>query len=224
MPSILLHPINPAFITQVFGVNRDVYAQFGLNGHNGVDYRTTYPDSPDGKRSVLAPYWGKVIEIGDQKNKGYGKFVRLELIDGSQCVLGHLDKVKVKLGASVDPGQEIAISDNTGFSTGSHCHFGYRPPRFDVNNGFSGYVDPSALLTSDLKKVLASKPMDNFADKFNGKILVAVEDRGRKWFVYEGKRYEIDKAPAFELRLQARPAPAFAVFINNHDIGQIPLG
>lgn len=227
MPNIMLHPIDPVFITQGFGLNKDVYAAFGLKGHNGIDYRTTFDDSKDGKRDVFAPYWGKVIEAADQGKKGYGRFLRLDLLDGSQVVLGHLDSFKVKIGDTVKTGQVIAISGNTGFSTGAHLHFGYRPPKWNPANGFAGYVDQMALMTSDIKKVTQGNFMpnkDSLADQFNGKILVAAQDRGRKWYVWDGMRYEIDKAPSFELKLQQRPVLPFVVFISNVDLEKIPVG
>lgn len=234
MPNLMLHPILPAQITQKFGERPDTYAQFGMKGHNGIDYHTKFPDTPDGKRNVLAPYWGIVRETGNDGTKtGYGKFLRIDLPDGAQIVLGHLASFKVKAGDAIEPGQIIAIADNTGFSTAAHLHFGYRPPNWNINNGFKGYTDQLPLLTDDLQKVLATSPSHpvptppvngNFADQFQGKILVAVEDHGRKWYVWDGLRYEIDKAPAFELKLQRRPAPPFAVFISNLDLNRIPIG
>lgn len=226
MPTLFLHPISPTTLTQKFGENPATYAQFGLKGHNGIDYRTKFDDSPTGKRDVLAPYWGDVIACGNDGAKaGYGKYIRIKTPQGGQIVLGHLDSFKVKVGDKVTPGQVIATSDNTGFSSGAHLHFGYRPPDWNAGNGFSGYVDQLSLLTSDLQKVLANPPSmpNDFAAQFNGKILVAVQDRGRKWYVWDGLRYEIDKAPSFELILQRRPAPAFAIYINNADLGRIPV-
>lgn len=232
MPNIMLHPIAPPQLTQGFGERPDVYAQFHLKGHNGLDYHTKFPDTPLGRRDVLCPYWGKVITTGDEGKGGYGKYLRINLIDGAQIVLGHLYSFKVKVGDDVKPGQLLAISDNTGFSSAAHLHFGYRPPNWNVNNGFSGYVDQSKMLTDDLQKVLASHssqptPMPpvstDFAAQFQGKILIAVEDHGRKWYVWDGARHEIDKAPAFELKLQRRPPPSFAVFISNADLARIPV-
>lgn len=223
----MLHPIDPVFITQEFGGNPAVYQQFGLKGHNGLDYRTKYPDSKTGKRAVRAPYWGTVTAIGDEKKAGYGKFIRIQFTDLSSCVLAHLDSVSIKVGDKVNPGDTIAISDNTGFSSAAHLHFGFRPANFDATNGFSGYVNQLPMMTSDLQAVLKLQPpmppSDDFAKQFHGKILVAAQDRGRKWYVWDGLRYEIDKAPSFELRLQARPILPFLVFISNADLARIPI-
>lgn len=231
----MLHPMDPVFITQGFGENPSVYGQFGLKGHNGLDYRTKQADTPLGRRYVLSPYWGKVIEVGNQGKSGYGKFLRIEMPDGSQCVLGHLFSFKVVLNDLIEPGQVIAISDNTGFSTAAHLHFGYRPPHWDQNNGYAGYVDQSSFLTSNLQDVLDSTKepapvpapitSPDISKQFIGKILVDVGDHGRKWFVnHEGKRIEIDKAPALELKLQVRPVPSWGVFIDHATLQNIPMG
>lgn len=127
-------------ITQIFGVNPKVYAQFGLKGHNGVDFRCAV-GTP-----LFAPFEGKIV-VKDSGNSGYGLHVFLRK-DNLEVVLGHLSKVFIKNGALVRMGDKIALSGNTGFSTGPHLHFGMRyldqnGNVRDYNNGFFGYVDPS---------------------------------------------------------------------------------
>jgi murein DD-endopeptidase MepM/ murein hydrolase activator NlpD len=130
-------------ITQTFGNKLvlngvDFYAQWGLKGHNGIDYGT-----PTGTE-ILAPHKGTIKEAYFDEN-GYGWYVKIENdIEGS--VLGHMLSLSVKVGDTVEEGQKVGISDNTGASTGPHLHWGYyRFPR-DRNNGYNGYIDQTSYI------------------------------------------------------------------------------
>lgn len=138
------HPLNKVYITQRFGENPAMYRPFGFDGHNGIDYRVKFDDTPQGRRYVYAAKWGVVIEVGNQGNKGYGVFVRIQHFKDEQTVYGHLTKAYVKVGDKVETSQRIGLSGNTGFSTGAHLHFGFRPYNWKTltNNGYAGYVNP----------------------------------------------------------------------------------
>jgi murein DD-endopeptidase MepM/ murein hydrolase activator NlpD len=101
-------------ISSGFGFRR---SPFGGKGdfHRGVDIRV-----PTGT-SVHAPGAGKVIEVGYMS--GYGLRVVLEHDFGVQTVFGHLRKSLVKEGQTVKRGQKIALSGNSGRSTGPHLHY-----------------------------------------------------------------------------------------------------
>lgn len=125
-------------VTQGFGNKLylngvDVYAQWGYKGHNGIDYGT-----PSGT-PILAPHSGKVIEAAYDQY-GYGNYVKIENdVEGS--VLAHFSKTLVSVGQEVKEGQQIALSGNTGNSTGPHLHWGYyRHPR-NRANGYGGFID-----------------------------------------------------------------------------------
>lgn len=153
----LSYPLSIIKITQHFGERPEVYKPY--NGHNGIDFRTMFPDSVNGKRPVLAAVEGKISEVRDQGTKGYGKFVRIKHIDSSETVYGHLSAQLVQPEQMVLAGEEIGISGNTGFSSAPHLHFSYRPSNCDKNNGYGGYVDPLPFLEEKNFEPLFAEPL-----------------------------------------------------------------
>lgn len=131
-------------ITQGFGVavlkdshERDLYAQFGLAGHDGLDF-----DLQQGT-PVLSTDDGVVALAGDG---AYGTTIVIDHVWG-RSYYGHLSKLEVTVGQHVTKGQEIGLSGDTGLvSEGPHLHFGIRPKNPNMNNGFYGKVDPSYYL------------------------------------------------------------------------------
>lgn len=83
--------------------------------HKGVDW-----SCPTGT-AVKASCGGKVVSAG--WSSGYGNTVLIRHPDGKQTRYGHLSKLLVSAGQSVDQGQIVALSGNTGNSTGPHLHF-----------------------------------------------------------------------------------------------------
>ena len=138
------HPVKRVYITQTFGERPAFYRTLGLKGHNGIDYRTRFAETPLGHVYVYPSAPGVVAEVVNQKSAGYGLYVRVIHEDGSQTVYGHLWKTYVKKGQKVGLGTIMALTDNSGISSGPHLHYGYRPPQWlqkFYNNGFKGYVD-----------------------------------------------------------------------------------
>jgi len=139
-------PLDKIFITQHFGDNPKMYARYGLKGHNGLDFRTKFNDTPLGKREIYAVDDGEITKVVRAQKNGYGTYVLQRLKDGSQVLYGHQYVPKVKVCDHVKAGDVIGISDNTGDSTGPHLHLSYKPPIPDLNNGFKGSVDPYPLM------------------------------------------------------------------------------
>ena len=83
--------------------------------HKGIDWAC-----PVGT-AVKASSGGTVVGAGWVN--GYGYCVTLRHPDGKQTRYAHLSKILVKYGQSVDQGEKIALSGNTGRSTGPHVHF-----------------------------------------------------------------------------------------------------
>ena len=133
------------FITQEFGERPDVYAQFGLKGHNGIDLRAKVGvpifACMDGSISTMD-------EVG-----GYGLHIKQRNEKGLEAVYAHLSSLNVVKNQRVNMGDLIGWTGNTGFSTGPHLHFGLRllkPTNKDIwtwevlnyNNGYKGWFDP----------------------------------------------------------------------------------
>jgi murein DD-endopeptidase MepM/ murein hydrolase activator NlpD len=58
---------------------------------------------------------------------GYGNKVEIRHWDGTCSWYGHLSKIKVKVGQQVDSDQVIALSGDSGHSTGPHLHLEIHP-------------------------------------------------------------------------------------------------
>jgi murein DD-endopeptidase MepM/ murein hydrolase activator NlpD len=71
--------------------------------------------------SVKATREGKVADTG--YNAVFGNYVIIRHADGYQSLYAHLNTVLTHKGASVNQGEVIGRSGNTGQSTGPHLHF-----------------------------------------------------------------------------------------------------
>ncbi len=96
-------------------------------GHKGIDIGV-----PEGTQ-VVAVKGGTVIEQGYRSD--YGWFVTIDHGNGIKTKYAHNKRNVVSVGQTVSAGQLIALSGNTGRSTGPHLHF-------EVIVG-SNRVDPS---------------------------------------------------------------------------------
>jgi hypothetical protein len=101
---------------------------FRISPHNGIDFKMEIGEP---LRSIKS---GK-IHIHDFGNENVGKMVKIYADDGKEYIYGHLSKFTVKEGQIVNQGDLIGYAGNTGFSTGSHLHFG-------IKEG-GRFIDPS---------------------------------------------------------------------------------
>lgn len=112
-------------------------AQFGRM-HRGVDLKASIGDT------IYAAFDGK-IRLTRFEKKGYGYYVVIRHSNELETIYGHLSRFLVKPNQSVKAGDPIALSGNTGRSTGPHLHFETR---------FMGYaINPAAIFDFDNKTV-----------------------------------------------------------------------
>ena len=93
--------------------------------HDGIDI-----DVPEGT-TVYASAGGEVYFYGEQS--GYGNVLILEHDGGFITMYGHLKSSLVTKGQYVEKGQKVAISGNTGISSGPHLHFEMRNGEFPID-------------------------------------------------------------------------------------------
>lgn len=114
IPPTYIKPISGGRQSSGFG-RRKSPTKGASSYHKGVDWSV-----PTGT-AVFASCGGTVAKAG--WGSGYGYCVYINHEDGRQTRYGHLSKVLVKAGQTVKQGERIALSGNTGISTGPHLHF-----------------------------------------------------------------------------------------------------
>lgn len=116
-PPTYVKPISGGRVSSSFGYRKKPTAG-ATSYHQGIDWAT-----PTGT-SVYASCGGTVAKAG--WGNGYGYCVYINHVDGRQTRYAHLSKVLVSAGQTVRQGDKIALSGNTGVSTGPHLHFEIR--------------------------------------------------------------------------------------------------
>ncbi|TSD02834.1 MAG: peptidase m23 [Parcubacteria group bacterium Athens0714_16] len=120
---ILAWPLDSIFITQYFGNTEfsKTTTAYNGNGHNGIDFRASI-GTP-----IKASLGGVVTGTGNtDESRGcysYGKWVLIKHENGLSTLYAHLSLIKATTGQTVNNGDVIGYSGNTGYSTGPHLHF-----------------------------------------------------------------------------------------------------
>ncbi len=118
-------------ITSAFGYRADPFTGRRTH-HNGVDIANDINTPIGASRS------GTVSHVG--WSNLYGNFVIISHPgDGYQSLYAHLNRASVSTGQYVGQGDRVGLMGSTGYSTGSHLHFGILQ-----NNGRA--VDPMQYL------------------------------------------------------------------------------
>ena len=107
----MLLPFATQRITSGFGYR----PKFGRM-HKGIDIAMTVGDT------VRVPLAGTVRKVSYEA-RGYGHYVTVVHDDGMETRYAHLSQTLVMPGQRLDAGEPIALSGNSGNSTGPHLHF-----------------------------------------------------------------------------------------------------
>ena len=108
-------PVENGVVTSGVGWRVDPFGSGKLNFHRGIDIAV-----PVGT-PVRATRKGRIVFAGARR--GYGATVIVEHANGDRTLYGHNSTVRVRTGDLVDSGTVVALSGNTGRSTGPHVHF-----------------------------------------------------------------------------------------------------
>jgi len=122
-----LFPLVKGIKTSGFGSRRNPFNGKSYEFHKGIDLACSVGSK------VFAARKGTVIFKGYKG--GYGKLIIIEHEYGYRTYYGHLSQYKVKIGQVIKAGVTIALSGNTGRTTGPHLHFEVRKRNRSVNPG-----------------------------------------------------------------------------------------
>ncbi|MCM1945764.1 MULTISPECIES: M23 family metallopeptidase [Streptomyces] len=106
--------------------------------HSGQDFAV-----PVGT-TVKAAGAGTVVKAGPNgggDGPAYGNAIVVKHANGTYSQYAHLSKIKVHVGQKVAAGQKIALSGNTGNSSGPHLHFEIR-----TTPNYGSAINPAAFL------------------------------------------------------------------------------
>lgn len=98
------------------------------HAHNGIDLKARYQDV------MATENQGRVVKVGSDKTSGNFAVVEYDRADGAKWRVSycHLDSVVVRQGDTVNAGQKLGVSGNTGNSTGPHLHLTVRHQAADA--------------------------------------------------------------------------------------------
>ncbi len=111
-------PVDGGYVTSGVGYRVDPFGSGRTVWHNGYDIAVP------GGTPVHPTQTGTVYFAGPYK--GYGNLVAVEHGKGYISLYGHNSEILVKPGQDVDTNTVIALSGNTGRSTGPHVHYEIR--------------------------------------------------------------------------------------------------
>lgn len=132
-------PVSKYTLSATYGTGGGMWA----SKHSGQDFAV------DVGTNVKAAHDGTVVKAGPNgagDGPAYGNAIVVKHGTGPSAKYSqyaHLSKVKVHIGQKVDKGQSIALSGNTGNSSGPHLHFEIR-----TTPNYGSAINPVSFLRS----------------------------------------------------------------------------
>ncbi|MFF2810652.1 M23 family metallopeptidase [Streptomyces sp. NPDC058000] len=123
-------PVTGSYVSTGYKASSGLWSS---GSHTGIDFHAA-SGTP-----VHAVGSGTVVEVG--WGGAYGNNIVIRMNDGTYTQYGHLSSFGVTVGQTVTPDQQIALSGNTGNTTGPHLHFEAR-----TGPDYGSDIDPVAYL------------------------------------------------------------------------------
>lgn len=106
----------------------------GYSGHTGIDLAVPVGTKVYASQSGTVELVRTIVSHNTYGNGGsYGKYIVINHGKGIKSYYAHLSKFEISQGTRVTQGQLIALSGNTGNSSGPHLHFEIRKNGTSVN-------------------------------------------------------------------------------------------
>lgn len=199
------------YISQYFYQNNSsIYSEQGKLGHGAIDLRTplntpvyamhdgyvleatndnasSLPDNPTGTDGLfLRIVTDREYDYGDKQSYYWTSYV-------------HLSEFKVKRDDYVKAGDLIALSGNTGYSTGPHTHIGLAPVykswvwnyyyKQEPDNGFAGYINPMPFIKNMFERIKIKDKKDQYIVWNNNEVEVIPDEETVKKYI--GKIFDV---------------------------------
>lgn len=107
-------PLKSMTITSGFGYRENPFTKT-REFHSGIDLKASVGTI------IYSPYKGRINNIG--YSDFYGNYLIIEHTHGYSSHYYHLKNIKIKEGSIVKKGDIVALTGNSGRSTGPHLHF-----------------------------------------------------------------------------------------------------
>jgi hypothetical protein len=133
-------PSEHRVITQHFGMRPEVYAKFGLPGHEGIDIKAPV----GGRIFCVAP--GTVRAVHRDLQHPYGLHVRVDHDQKYQTIYAHLSATDLSDGQALAAGDLIGLAGETGNAVGAHLHLTLKRQGTTYRNYPNNIIDPTRFL------------------------------------------------------------------------------